>query len=302
MVAVLAVFLLTSCGSTTKIISPNVNDSLGIEFGTPETFDIVTWNIENFPKHNPETSSLLKTIIPNLKVDCIAVQEVKYASEFNQLVSSIPGWSFCISGAGDTQTAIMYNTQTVQIDSIATIFTNNSNPFPRPPLLVKLRWNQTEIIVISLHLKAYGDNFIDENDSYDEERRRRYACQLIDQYITSYHNNSKVIVLGDMNDQIQEPPISNVFSSFISKPSEYLFTDMSIALNLNAQNYSYPKYSSHLDHILITNELFSPFYAANSYTKTILIENSIGGGWTNYYKFLSDHRPVGSRFKFVAKH
>jgi len=295
---ILSVLFLSYCGTNTSITNPDSNDSLGLAFGTESTFDIITWNIENFPKRNPETSTLLLTILPKLKADCIAIQEVNNISAFNNFVSSLPGWSYRISGSGDTQTAILYKNSTVQVDSSATIFHGMSNPFPRAPLLMKIKWQNQEIIIISLHLKAYGDNIINESDPNDEEVRRRYACQLLDQYVSTNFPNAKVIILGDMNDQIQESAISNIFMSFLNKPAEYNFADMPIAQNLSSQNCSYPRYISHLDHILITNELFSAFDATGKYVRTIQIENYIIGGWNSYYQNISDHRPVGARFSF----
>ena len=43
--------------------------------------------------------------------------------------------------------------------------------------------------------------------------RRRLACQKLDNYI-SISIDKKVIVLGDMNDQIAEPEDYNVFLVF----------------------------------------------------------------------------------------
>jgi exonuclease III len=291
--------ILLSCGTNTYFTNPDVTDSTGIAFGTDSTFDVVTWNIENYPKHDPETSDLLRTLLPAMQVEAIAVQEVSNISAFYSLVNSLQGWSYKISGSGDTQTAILYKNTSIEVDSTAVLFMGMSNPFPRPPLLVKLHWQGREIILISLHLKAYGDNNIDESDSYDEEVRRRYACQLMDQYISTYQHDRKVIIVGDYNDQIQESQSSNVFLSFINKPEEYEFADMSIAQNLNSQNCSYPKYTSHLDHILITNELFPAFANGGHYIRTIQAERYIAGGWTNYYKYISDHRPVAARFRFL---
>jgi exonuclease III len=290
-----------SCGTNVNITNPNISDTLGMAFGTETTFDVITWNIENFPKKNPETTNLLRSLLPNLRADCIAIQEVRSTSAFSQLVNQIPGWAYNLSGSGDTKTAIMYNTATVQVDSSATIFSGMSNPFPRPPLLVRLHWNGQEIILISMHLKAYGDNIIDETDPNDEEVRRRYACELLDEYISENFSDSKVIIVGDMNDQIQEPLSSNVFTPFLDKPEEYLFADMPIARNLTQQNCSYPGYMSHIDHILITNELFTSLSNASNYVRTINMENYIAGGMTSYDDYISDHRPVGARFLFSTK-
>jgi exonuclease III len=290
-----------SCGENTNITTPVVADTIGVAIGTDETFDVVTWNIENFPKHNPETTNLLKTLIPNLKADCVAIQEVHSNGSLTQLVSQMPNWSFFVSGDGDTKTAILFNTTTVQVDSSATILTGLSNPFPRPPLLVKLRWQEQEIILISMHLKAFGDNVIDTTNPDDEEMRRLYACELLDGYVTENFPQSKVIIVGDMNDMIQDAPASNVFEPFLNKPADYLFADMPIAQNYTSQTCSYPGYFSHIDHILISNELFDAFDASNHYVKTIQVENYVTGGWSNYDQFISDHRPVGARFKFTSR-
>jgi exonuclease III len=301
LIILLALVGAISCGTNVNITNPNISDTLGMAFGTETTFDVITWNIENFPKSNPETTVLLRTLLPNLRADCIAVQEVHSTSAFSQLVNQMPGWAYFLSSSGDTKTAIIYNTATVQVDSSATIFTGMSNPFPRAPLLVRLHWNGQEIILISMHLKAYGDNIIDETDPNDEEMRRRYACELLDEYVSQNFNDSKVIIVGDMNDQIQEPPSSNVFTAFLDKPDQYLFADMPIAHNLTQQNCSYPGYMSHIDHILITNELFTALSNSTNWVRTINIENYIAGGMTTYNQYISDHRPVGARFRFNSK-
>ena len=290
-----------SCGKNTNITKPIVVDTVGMAFGTTETFDVITWNIENYPKHNPETSDKLVTILPSLKADVIAIQEIASTTSLGQMMNLIPNWSYFVSGSGDGYTTVgmLYNTQTVQIDSFATIFASDRNPFPRAPLLVKLHWQGQEIILISVHLKAMGDNVINESDPDDEEVRRRLACQKLDAYIESHFANKKVIVMGDMNDQIQEPAATNVFLSFINKPAEYLFTDMPIAQNITSQTCSYPGYTSQIDHILITNELYNAFDATNHYVKSIQIEKFISGGWSGYDHIISDHRPVGARFKFT---
>ncbi|MFB3844650.1 MAG: endonuclease/exonuclease/phosphatase family protein [Candidatus Cloacimonadaceae bacterium] len=297
--SILLSLLALSCGTNKQITQPDINDSLNLAFGTDSSFDLVTWNIENFPKHDPETSELLSNILPNLHADCIAVQEVANTSALYSLVNKMTGWSYRISSSGDTKTAILFNTATVQVDSFATIFTGMSNPFPRAPLLVRLHWQNQVIYLISMHLKAFGDNVIDASDPNDEEVRRQYACKLIDQYIERNLPDQKVIVVGDMNDQIQEPPSTNVFMTFINKPDEYCFADMSIAQHITEQNCSYPYYLSQLDHILITNELFSAFNTSGKYVRTLQIENYITpGGWSNYENMISDHRPVAARFIF----
>jgi len=98
--AIVLTLSVLSCGTNSKITNPVTADTIGAAIGTPETFDLVTWNIENFPLHNPETTNLLKTLIPNLKVDCIAVDEIASTSSLASLMSQIPDWSYLIASSG----------------------------------------------------------------------------------------------------------------------------------------------------------------------------------------------------------
>ena len=69
---------------------------------------------------------------------------------------------------------------------------------------------------------------------------------------------------------------------------------MDIALS-SSSNWSYPTYPSHIDHIIISNELFENF---NNEIETIKIDNEFIGGWSEYDSKISDHRPVGIRLNF----
>ena len=49
--------------------------------------------------------------------------------------------------------------------------------------------------------------------------------KLLEEYINNYFADKNVIILGDLNDEIQEEEANNVFWNFISKPDEYLFAE-----------------------------------------------------------------------------
>ena len=57
-------------------------------------------------------------------------------------------------------------------------------------------------------------------------------------------------------------------------------------------NFSFPSWPSHLDHILITNELFDEFADENSEIEVIKLDEHITGGWDAYDFNITDHRPV----------
>ena len=283
---------LVSCGKNT-VLNPDDNDPTAISFGTLNTLDIVTWNLKTFPEGTDLAS--LKQMISALNAEVIAFQEIMDYNAFMDLAAEIPYYSACVYSATDSyRLAYMYDTRSVTVNNQYSILENDSNPFPRPPYILDITWNNNNYILINNHFKAYGDNYIDENDSWDEEMRRRLACQKLENYISTTLPNKKVIVLGDLNDQIAEPDDYNVFLSFLHKPEEYYFADMPIALSPTYSTVSYPISLSHIDHILITNELFSDFENAGSYCRTILAENWMLS-WNTYSSTSSDHRPVGIR-------
>ena len=101
-------------------------------------------------------------------------------------------------------------------------------------------------------------------------------------------SDQNVIVLGDFNDDIAEST-NNVFSNFLNDTENYYFADTHIAEGPSS-NWSFPNWPSHLDHILITNEIFG---VEPSSVTTLRLDDSILGGWSNYDNYISDHRPVG---------
>ncbi|MEF3695190.1 MAG: endonuclease/exonuclease/phosphatase family protein [Candidatus Cloacimonadota bacterium] len=289
--------LLTACGTNTDLDNdPDDNDAL--LFGTENTLDIVTWNLREFPWQGQETLEALAQMIPRVKADIIALQEINDYSAFQTLSGMIPGYStFVYSATSSYRLAFIYKTDAVDVDSVYTIYENQTNPFPRAPYVLKVNWRDNSYYVINNHLKAYGDNFIDEMDDWDDEVRRRLACQLLNQYISTELPDERVVVLGDMNDQIQEPVEYNVFTVFLDRPDEYRFATMPIALNPTFDTVSYPNSNSIIDHIMITNELYEGFGAAGSVCKAIQAEKWYGS-WTNYTSQISDHRPVGIRLAY----
>jgi len=258
-----------------------------LQFGTDETLDIITWNLENFPKSNNLTVDYLSQLIIELDADIIALQEIESQLYFDDLINKLDGWKgFKANTASyEIDLAFIYNSTKIIYINEYEIFEDDWYAFPRPPLILEIEWENEPIYVINNHLKAKGGS--------ENEDRRRDACEKLENYIATYLADNKVIVLGDLNDEIQEPQNNNVFWTFINDDGNYKFTDTDIA-NGSFTNWSYPTWPSHLDHILITNEL----YNKHDTTYIILAENFFSG-WTEYDDVISDHRPVGIRLQFV---
>ena len=119
---------------------------------------------------------------------------------------------------------------------------------------------------------------------------------LLKEYIDDNLPSNKVIVLGDLNDDIAESPPNNVFQEVLNDSVHYQFADLEIAQG-NSSDWSFPNWPSHLDHILITDELFNGLI--NTEVQTIKIDDYLDGGWNEYDQNISDHRPVAIKFSFA---
>ena len=263
-----------------------------LSFGTEATLDLMTWNIEQFPKNGETTVTYVKDIIEALDVDIVALQEVNDISNFNQMVASMSDYEGYLQSSFFAGLAYLYKPDVIQINAIYEIYTASEywSYFPRSPMVMDLTYKGERFIVINNHFKCCGDGILDLNDMGDEETRRFIATDYIKLYIDTNFPDDKVIVLGDLNDSLTDDSQNNVFQNILDDP-QYAFADLAIA-NGSSLDWSYPTWPSHLDHILITDELFSEFEHVNSDIQTLKLEDYLSGGWQVYDATISDHRPV----------
>ena len=263
-------------------------------FGTENTFDIVTWNIENFPKNGQNSINYVTQIVEAIDADFIAIQEVSNQSAFQQVVNNLADYNGFLESTDFDGLALLYKPNVLEINNIYRIYSDPVywNAFPRAPMIIDVTYNNQKIFIINNHLKCCGDGTLNLSDNNDEETRRYEALNLLKTYIDINLPNQNVILLGDLNDELSDIPSNNVFQNLIDDASNYLFTDYDIALGSNI-NWSYPSWPSHLDHILITNELFNEFSFLNSSIETIKVDDYLSGGWSEYDENVTDHRPVG---------
>lgn len=293
---IIIVGVITSCGENNPYNPPGPDPSTDSipPYGTTETFEIMTWNIQNYPKTYDTTINLVARIIRELEIDIVALQEIESTSGFQTLLDELEDWagirSTVAHGADDLLVAYVYDPAVITVTNSYDIYTNNSNAFPRAPFVLECSWNDESLIVINNHLKCCGNGII-EDDEWDEEKRRQVASESLQVFIEENFNSSKVLLVGDLNDKINDPQYQNVFWNFISDPTHFEFIDMAIA---NGSNYwwSWGDGSSHLDHILISNELFSMVENVS----TIRLQDYFDDGWDEYYDYISDHVPVAARF------
>jgi endonuclease/exonuclease/phosphatase family metal-dependent hydrolase len=253
--------------------------------GTTATIDIISFNVEGFPKAGYTSVTALSALVKAMDPDIVALQEVASEADFNRLVKLMPGWTgvfYPINNDAWNLAYLLKNSETELIDgTVRTLFEDDFWAFPRPPFEIMIRHKPSdrELVLINLHLKCCGGS--------DNESSRRSASQQLKEYLDQQRSDDAVVMLGDYNDEITSASATeNPFLNFIDDPLNYTFADMAIA-NGSKLWWSYPSWPSHIDHILVTDEL------AASIDTTLVIKAS--PCYPEYEEVLSDHRPVGIR-------
>lgn len=290
-----SVWMIQACG-TQETIQPQQNEEEDNEVYIPEiiegfdcfpqfdnsTLDIVTWNVEQYPL-DVDTPGALKASLDTMKVDIIAFQEVKTPDNMlAAVIDSLPDWEFVYADVRyNLEIGFAYRPEEiVSIESLQLLFPDESNAFPREPVFTTIEHvSGLKVNLINIHLKCCSDG----------EERRAIASELLKEYIDTNLADEATILLGDFNDEIDDE--INPFTNFIGDNANYKFADMDIA-NGSSEFWSYPSFGaegSHIDHILISNELFD----LEIKTETLLLDDCI-----SRYEFnVSDHLPVMSSFR-----
>ncbi len=244
---------------------------------SPDQLDVVTWNIENFPMQS-NSVGVVADIIRNLDADIYAIQEIDEIDAFNLLVSSLDAYDgIAYDVRGGIELGYIYKSS--EITSFGTpveLFDGQTSPFPREPVEVDITHsNGLQVKLINIHLKCCDGS----------EDRRTDASVKLQAYIDDNYSEDEVIILGDWNETFEA---GSSFTNFLEDFDNYIFADMPISMG-SGEDYSYPctgaSYCpSHIDHILITNELCDNLTASNTTRLDDCIEN--------YLSQVSDHRPV----------
>lgn len=285
-----AALLLSSCGDSDTVAPRDPNPFTEVEFGDDDNFEIVTWNLRTFPLQGDATVEAVAWAVEAVDADVYGLQEINSGYRFNQLVEALPGYEGYRSDDDSYNLAWLYKTATVDVDTVYEISSEeDDNALPRDPLVMECSWNGAPLVLIDNHYKCCGNGSIEYDDYWDEEYRRLRSSEFLHEFISDEMPFRRVIMVGDLNDYLTDSADQNVFAPFLDDPQHFRFADMAIAEGLE----SIPSYISggHLDHILVTDELFAAVDSPSAEVMTLNLDFYMG----SYRSVVSDHRPVAMK-------
>jgi len=263
-----------------------------LQFGEQESLEIITWNMQEFPLSGQSTVDSLTKAIYALDADVYAFQEMFDTLALRNMVDAMDGYETFYQDPDFGGLAVVYKSESIDfIDQYEIFYTSQFwNYFPRAPVVMEFFFEQEFYVLINNHFKCCGDGDLDDGNEEDEEFRRQEASLLLEQFIEEVFPVENVFMVGDLNDMLTDPIEDNVFQGFIDNP-EMTFADMDIAEG-SSEFWSFPAWPSHIDHILVTNELFDELEDESASVQTLRIEDFLSGGLDAYYDLFSDHRPL----------
>lgn len=274
--------LFWTCATPVDSNPSNISNSLS-SLDKEDQLEIVTWNIENFPKNGNKTIDSVATIMNSLNADIYCLQEVSNEASFLTLMTKLENYNYIFSTETEyLNLAIIYKESKIVFNESSSLFIDNSYEFAsRPPLKAEftfLKNGGINFTLINLHLKCCDSGF----------NRRVASVEILYNYLNTIGESgfNNHIVVGDWNDDVSDPYAFNSFNSFIDDSLNYKFVTFELANSISNLFDSYPSYPSFIDHILITNDLFDDF--ENSRVQTLRLGDYI----SNYDELISDHRPV----------
>ena len=132
-----------------------LNDFDQLYFGSDDALDIMTWNIEWFPKNGNTTVSYVYEVIQALDMDVIAMQELDDRDSFDQMMDQLNDYDGYYESSWFAGLAYIYKTDVVQINDIYEIYTTSPywNAFPRSPMVMDMNFMGENYIIINNHYK-----------------------------------------------------------------------------------------------------------------------------------------------------
>ena len=285
------IFLFFSCASVVEKedVDSNSSTSLLSDLNLDNGIEVVTWNIEFFPKQGQRTIDSVYNIITSLNADIYCLQEIHNINSFKNLAEDLIEYDYVISEDTDyLNLVVLYKKNNFVVRSQASLFIDSMHEFAsRPPLRLEMTYtgeNPIDFTLINMHLKCCNDGFT----------RRVQSSEILYEYLKNsvqlgYVNH---IIVGDWNDDISDSYSQNSFNIFLEDQDTFKFVTYENAHSSSNTYDSFPGFGngSFIDHIMISSDLFEEF--ENGDVQTLRLGDYISG----YDEIISDHRPVVWRF------
>lgn len=265
----------------------------------------------------------IKSVLLSLNADIIAVQEVSDEAYLGELVSQLTKYdyicsqrfSYSFQGPSNEfppqKVCFVYDKSTVAIESARPMFealydqARTSNPAALPgyptgdpssfyssgrlPFLINAKATiqgvSEQISFVVLHSKS-GSTVADFN-------RRVYDAQVLKDSLDAHFTDKQVIILGDLNDDLDQSIVSGKPSSYLNLVNDDSYNSITKPLS-EAGARSTVSFQDVIDHQIITTELNEEYMEGSA---TIIAPfRSV----RNYATTTSDHLPVISRYQFIA--
>ncbi|MBD3273972.1 MAG: hypothetical protein GF372_01605 [Candidatus Marinimicrobia bacterium] len=268
-------------------------DLSSLDVNRDEQIEIITWNIEQFPKSGDISIQRAADIINGVNADIYALQEIRESAFFQDLLEKCPGYEGVLSEASQfIKPAVIYKSAVLDLVAEQDLFSNaggdtSRNFASRNPIRVEFLFNGTfPLTLINFHLKAFDDE--------ESEARRLESIKILHNYTENRENSStdsNFVLLGDWNDDfddLSDTTTTHPLYIFWQDSLDFRFLTYQLATDDDESNDSYPNYSppSFLDHILISDALFDE--AQSGEVRTLQMDQHLD----SYFSVVSDHYPV----------
>lgn len=270
--------------------------------GADATFDVATWNIENFGTGSGGDAqrAAVAEVIRQADVDLWALQEIADEVDFATLLQEIvdDGYRGILGPDpqfGNQRLAYIYNENVVTVVFTRTVLEGNEYAFAyRLPLemqaSVTVNGETQSLRLLNIHAKCCSDQ-----TSYN---RRTEAAEVLKEFTDEYIEDGRaVMVLGDFNDRL------NVSISGGLSPYRPYRTDPDYTIaTFDIDRLNVPTFCSNgacssgsaIDQILFSNDLGAS-YVTDDDPRFEEVLDAFG----SYTSTVSNHLPVVARFTLM---
>jgi len=286
-------------------VSPDGQVVSLLRVGSPYTLELATWNIRNFPADGA-AADRVAMLLAAMELDFVAVQEVGDVDAWQTMVDGLNALSpypYDTLLSPDEyfpdnyqKTGFLWRTDMIELVDATSLFVQDDYAFPRPPLQGQFEvlhpggW-ALGFVAIVVHLKASQD--------LDSQQRRVAAVRRLTEHVDTLAGfdgtpdpaETEVVLLGDFNDDLDDPLEENVFGPLLNAPDHYQPLTRPL---VDQGAYSILPWHGFIDHLFITSDLLYEY--AGGRTEVVGLDRTVELyglelGY-DYADAVSDHLPV----------